>query len=172
MEILTFGRIKTVILHIQYHGGWCPGDIRNQDINSHGIDLDILEYSGFSTEKVNLICCSISRIPLSILIYGIWSLKWLTIIQYCFVQWLVAMSWSIDNQKKTIFRIACQILKSASYHHNIQSYFVSMVIIKCGFCVCAGLNMIDMWKNVEHMSDNAYNFPPCEYSCLTILFFP
>ena len=38
------------ILHIQYHGCWCPGDARSQGINSHGIDLVILE-SSVSTPK-------------------------------------------------------------------------------------------------------------------------
>ena len=30
----------------QYHGCWWPGDARSQGINSHGIDLAILKYSG------------------------------------------------------------------------------------------------------------------------------
>ena len=27
------------ILHDQYHGCWCPGDFRSQDISSYGINL-------------------------------------------------------------------------------------------------------------------------------------
>ena len=27
------------ILHSQYYGCWCPGDVRSQGISSHGIDL-------------------------------------------------------------------------------------------------------------------------------------
>ena len=26
-------------LHSQYHGWWCPGDVRSQDISSHDIDI-------------------------------------------------------------------------------------------------------------------------------------
>ena len=37
----------------QYHGCWCPGDVRSQGINSHGIDLVLLEWSSFSTRRVN-----------------------------------------------------------------------------------------------------------------------
>ena len=42
------------ILHIQYHGCWCPGNGRSQGISSPGIDLDLQKYSGFSMGKVNL----------------------------------------------------------------------------------------------------------------------
>ena len=37
------------ILHNCY-GRWCPGDVRNRGINSHGIDQFILKYSDFSTK--------------------------------------------------------------------------------------------------------------------------
>ena len=35
-------------LHNQVHGFWWPGDTKSQDINSHAIDLDWPEYSGFN----------------------------------------------------------------------------------------------------------------------------
>ena len=38
----------------QYRGCWWPDDARSQGISSHGIDLVIPEYSGISTERVNL----------------------------------------------------------------------------------------------------------------------
>ena len=28
-----------LILHIQYHGCWCPGSLRRQDISNYDIDL-------------------------------------------------------------------------------------------------------------------------------------
>ena len=37
----------------QHHGCWWPGDARCQGISSYCIDLDILEYSGFSTRSIN-----------------------------------------------------------------------------------------------------------------------
>ena len=40
-----------VILCRQYHGCWCPGDARSQDIGSHGIDL---EHSDFSSKKIDI----------------------------------------------------------------------------------------------------------------------
>ena len=41
------------ILFSQYHGCWCPDDIRTQAINSHSTDLVISVYSGFSTRRVS-----------------------------------------------------------------------------------------------------------------------
>ena len=38
----------------QYHGSWCPGEGRIQGISSHGIGLVFLEYSSFSTTRVNI----------------------------------------------------------------------------------------------------------------------
>ena len=40
VEILPQVRPEpTPILHSQYHGCWCPGDVRSQGISSHDIDL-------------------------------------------------------------------------------------------------------------------------------------
>ena len=36
------------ILNGQFHDYWCPGDARSQGISSHGVDLVLSEYSGFS----------------------------------------------------------------------------------------------------------------------------
>ena len=41
------------ILHSQCHCCWWPGDARSQGISSHGITLDLPEYSGFSTRRLN-----------------------------------------------------------------------------------------------------------------------
>ena len=43
-----------LILYIAYHGWW-PGDTRSQGISNHGVDLVLLEYSSFSTNRVKLI---------------------------------------------------------------------------------------------------------------------
>ena len=40
------------ILHSQYHGCWWPDDTRSQIISSHGIDLNLPEYSYSSTRSV------------------------------------------------------------------------------------------------------------------------
>ena len=40
VEILPLEQDKNLpILHNQYHGCWCPGDVRSQGISSHDIDL-------------------------------------------------------------------------------------------------------------------------------------
>ena len=39
------------IPHSQYHGSWWPGNAWSQGINSHGIDLVCLEYSGLNTRS-------------------------------------------------------------------------------------------------------------------------
>ena len=39
VEILPQIRQEPTILYSQYHGCWCPGDVRSQGINSHDIDL-------------------------------------------------------------------------------------------------------------------------------------
>ena len=38
-----------IILHDKYHGRWCPGSLRRQDISSHDIELVLPEYSGLNT---------------------------------------------------------------------------------------------------------------------------
>ena len=44
LKPLTCGdRVNSVYLG-QYHGCWCPGSLRRQDINSH--DIDYIEYVG------------------------------------------------------------------------------------------------------------------------------
>ena len=47
--------------HDQYLGCWCPGDVRSQDIGSHGVDLVLPDYSRFSTrwlsEKYTGVLC-------------------------------------------------------------------------------------------------------------------
>ena len=40
----------------QYHGCWWPGDVRSQGIRSHGANLVIPEYSGFSISYKERIC--------------------------------------------------------------------------------------------------------------------
>ena len=45
-------KTRTGQTYSQYHGCWCPGDARSQDISSHGIDLVIQKYSTFSTSRV------------------------------------------------------------------------------------------------------------------------
>ena len=35
------------IMHGQYHGYWCHGNTRSQDIHSNGIDVIIMGYSNF-----------------------------------------------------------------------------------------------------------------------------
>ena len=47
------------ILHGQYHCCWWPRDKRSQCINSHGTDLVILEYSGFSAKRIEITLSSI-----------------------------------------------------------------------------------------------------------------
>ena len=42
----------TLVLRNQCHGYRWLGNIRNQGISGHGIDLDIPEYSGFSPQRV------------------------------------------------------------------------------------------------------------------------
>ena len=37
VEILS--RVRQVHTSSQYHGGWCPGDIRSQGISNHDTDL-------------------------------------------------------------------------------------------------------------------------------------
>ena len=39
---------EPLILYIQYHGYWCPGDILNQGFSYHNIVLVLHEYSSFS----------------------------------------------------------------------------------------------------------------------------
>ena len=39
VEIRLHGRQRQFIINIQYHGYWCPGDVRSQGISSYGIDL-------------------------------------------------------------------------------------------------------------------------------------
>ena len=41
-----------LILLIQYHGCWCPGDTRSQGISSHGIDPNLLEYSCLAPDEL------------------------------------------------------------------------------------------------------------------------
>ena len=43
------------ILFSQYHGCWCPDDIRTQAINSHSTDLVISDYSGFTRRVQRLV---------------------------------------------------------------------------------------------------------------------
>ena len=51
--IFPCGRKAPLIPHSQYHGFWCPGDARRQDISSHVTDLIPPEYSSFSTRRIN-----------------------------------------------------------------------------------------------------------------------
>ena len=41
-------------MHNQYHGCWCLGDTRSQDISSHSVGLVCQEDSGIITTRVNL----------------------------------------------------------------------------------------------------------------------
>ena len=58
-----------LILHIQYHGCWCPGDTRSQGISSHGIGLLLLEYSSFSTRKVNNVQALYCTVPSYVMLF-------------------------------------------------------------------------------------------------------
>ena len=53
IEILPMEDKDSFILHSQHHVCWCPGYARSQGISSHGIDLVLPGYSGFSTIGVN-----------------------------------------------------------------------------------------------------------------------
>ena len=43
-------------IYVQCPGFWWLGDTRNQGISSHDSDLIVLEYSGISTWRFNLVC--------------------------------------------------------------------------------------------------------------------
>ena len=47
MKYLVMVDKDLFIMHGQYHGYWCHGNTRSQDIRSNGIDVNILEYSDF-----------------------------------------------------------------------------------------------------------------------------
>ena len=38
MKLILEQQCKLSVLHSQYHACWCPGDLRNQGINLHGVD--------------------------------------------------------------------------------------------------------------------------------------
>ena len=50
--VITLPCKDLFIVHIHYHGCWCPGDTRSHCILSQGIDVGIMEYSGFSIRRV------------------------------------------------------------------------------------------------------------------------
>ena len=53
LKILPQVREGPNILHNQYHGCWCPGDVRSQGISSHDIDLVKPRWLGPRTLRVN-----------------------------------------------------------------------------------------------------------------------
>ena len=52
VEILPQKDKDLPILHSQYHGCWCPGDPKNQDISYYDIELVKPRYIGPSTLRV------------------------------------------------------------------------------------------------------------------------
>ena len=53
LKFFFMGDKDPCILHCRYVGCRRPGNTRSQGFSSHGVDLIILEYSGFSTKRVN-----------------------------------------------------------------------------------------------------------------------
>ena len=52
LEVSLSWKQKLHIMHGQYHSCWWLVDARSQVISTHGTDLDLLEYSSFSTSGV------------------------------------------------------------------------------------------------------------------------